>query len=77
MVMPYEKYKAKPVVDVFLYRGGDVAGAGIDSLFAVLGLSIAWVAMSTAPLAGVWIALSAGLGAARSKKLRKGAPAST
>ncbi|HMB72719.1 MAG TPA: Npt1/Npt2 family nucleotide transporter, partial [Gammaproteobacteria bacterium] len=30
VVPPAEKYKAKPVIDVFLYRGGDVAGAGIE-----------------------------------------------
>ena len=64
-----EKYKGKPIVDVFLYRGGDLAGAGIDSLFAVLGLTLAWVAMSTAPLAGMWIALSIGLGQAQARRI--------
>lgn len=69
VVTPSEKYKAKPVVDVFLYRFGDAAGAGIDGLFAVLGLSLAWVAMSTAPLAGMWIALSVGLGRAQARRI--------
>lgn len=68
VVTEREKYKAKPVVDVFLYRGGDVAGMGIDGLFAVLGLGVAAVAMATAPLAGFWIALSAGLAAAQARK---------
>ena len=45
VVTPSEKYKAKPVVDVFLYRGGDLAGAGIDGLFALLGLTLVWVAV--------------------------------
>lgn len=63
-----EKYKAKPLVDVFLYRGGDLAGAGIDGLFAMLGLGLAWVAMSTAPLAGMWIALSIALGRAQARR---------
>lgn len=62
------KYKAKPVVDVFLYRGGDVAGAGIDSLLALFGLGVAALAMTAAPLAGFWIALSAGLASAQARK---------
>ena len=69
VVTPAEKYKAKPVVDVFLYRFGDAAGAGIDGLFAVLGLTLAWVAMSTAPLAAMWIALSIGMGMAQAKRI--------
>lgn len=68
VVTEREKYKAKPVVDVVLYRGGDVAGAGIDGLFAMFGLGVAAVAMATAPLAGFWIALSAGLAAAQARK---------
>lgn len=62
------KYKAKPVVDVFLYRGGDAAGAGIDGLLAVFGLGVAALAMTAAPLAGFWIALSVGLAGAQAKK---------
>ena len=69
VVPPAEKYKGKPIVDVFLYRGGDLAGAGIDSLFAMLGLTLAWVAMSTAPLAGMWIVLSIALGRAQARRV--------
>ncbi len=68
VVTTREKYQAKPVVDVFLYRFGDVAGAGIDKGFAALGLGIAWVAMATVPLAGIWIALSVGMGAAQARR---------
>ncbi len=68
VVTPSEKYKAKPVVDVFLYRFGDAAGAGIDGMFAALGLTLAWVAMSTAPLAAMWIALSIGMGTAQLRR---------
>ena len=69
VVTPSEKYKAKPVVDVFLYRAGDATGAGIDGLFAVLGMTLALVAASTVPLAGIWIALSIGLGRAQAKRV--------
>ena len=69
VVTPSEKYKAKPVVDVFLYRFGDLSGAGIDALFAAMGLTLAWVAISTAPLAGMWIALSIGMGRAQARRI--------
>ncbi len=69
VVTPSEKYKAKPVVDVFLYRGGDLAGAGIDGLFAVLGLALVWVAVSTGPLAAMWIVLSIGMGRAQARRV--------
>ena len=69
VVTPSEKYKAKPVVDVFLYRGGDLAGAGIDGLFAFLGLALVWVAVSTGPLAAMWIALSIGMGRAQARRV--------
>ncbi len=72
VVTPSEKYKAKPVVDVFLYRGGDLAGAGIDGAFALLGLTLVWVAVSTGPLAAMWIVLSMGLGRAQARKVAEG-----
>ena len=68
VVSPSEKYKAKPFVDVFLYRGGDVAGVGVDGMFAALGLSLAWVAASAVPVAGVWAMLCLALGRAQQVK---------
>jgi AAA family ATP:ADP antiporter len=65
VVSPSEKYKAKTVVDVFLYRGGDVAGVGVDGMFAALGLAISGVAAATVPLAGLWMVLSVALGRAQ------------
>lgn len=65
VVPPADKYKAKPLVDVFLYRGGDVAGAGIDGALRALGLSVTWVAAATVPLAAVWGALSIALSRAQ------------
>ena len=68
VVPPAEKYKAKPLVDVFLYRGGDVAGAGIDSALRALGLSVTWVAAATLPLAAIWGTLSIALGHAQQRR---------
>jgi AAA family ATP:ADP antiporter len=68
VVSPAEKYKAKPVVDVFLYRGGDVAGVGIDGLFASLGMGLGSVAAATVPLAAIWTLLSVALGRAQTRR---------
>jgi len=68
VVPPEEKYKAKPVIDVFLYRGGDVTGAGIDGLLRSLGMSLSWMALATVPFAAAWTALSLGMGRAQSKR---------
>lgn len=68
VVPPVEKYKAKPVVDVFVYRGGDVAGAGFDAALRGLGLSLSWVAAATVPLVVVWGVLSIALGRAQARR---------
>jgi len=68
VVSPSEKYKAKPVIDVFLYRGGDLAGAGIDGILGALGMTLGWVAAATVPVAGMWGALCLALG--RAQKVR-------
>ena len=64
VVPPSEKYKAKPLIDVFLYRGGDVAGAGIQGALSALG-TITLMAAATVPFAAVWCALSIALGRAQ------------
>jgi AAA family ATP:ADP antiporter len=63
-----EKYKAKPLIDVFLYRGGDVAGAAIDGMFRALGLTLVGVAAATVPLAALWGVLCVGLGRAQQRR---------
>lgn len=68
VLTPADKYKAKPVVDVFVYRGGDVAGAGIDALLRVAGLTLTGIAAATVPLAVAWTALSVALGRAQARR---------
>ncbi len=72
VLTPAEKYKAKPVVDVFIYRGGDVAGAGMDALLRGAGLALTGIAMATLPLAAAWTVLSVALGRAQRRKERPG-----
>ena len=68
VVPPDEKYKAKPVIDVFLYRGGDVAGAGMEGLLRAAGLTLAWVAAATIPFTAAWTGLSLAMGRAQIKR---------
>lgn len=60
-------YKAKPLIDVFLYRGGDLAGAGIHALLSALG-TLALLVTSVVPFAAVWCALSVALGRAQNRR---------
>jgi AAA family ATP:ADP antiporter len=68
VVSTSDKYKAKPVVDVFLYRGGDLAGVGVEGAFAALGLSIAGISAATLPLVAAWSLLSLKLAQAQDQK---------
>jgi AAA family ATP:ADP antiporter len=63
-----QKYKAKPVVDVFLYRGGDLAGMGLSKALAWAGLGMSGLALAALPLAALWGALSLGLGRAQTRR---------
>ncbi|MCA9303196.1 MAG: hypothetical protein KC996_03645 [Phycisphaerales bacterium] len=66
-----EKYKAKPIVDVFLYRGGDVAGTGVERLIAGAGIGLMGMVFAAVPLAVLW----GGLGIALAWMQRRKAPA--
>lgn len=57
-----DKYKAKSVIDTFVYRAGDQVGAWTNTGLRALGLGIAGVAGCAIPLAALWVALSLWLG---------------
>nr|MBO2515027.1 MFS transporter [Gammaproteobacteria bacterium] len=81
VVSPAEKYKAKPVIDVFVYRLGDFVGVGLDAGLRVIGLGLAGIAGTVVPIAAGWIVLCLGLGRAQrrreraSKEAEPGSPA--
>jgi preprotein translocase subunit SecG len=52
---------------VFLYRGGDVAGAGIQGALSALG-TMTLMAAATVPFAAVWCFLSIALGKAQQRR---------
>jgi AAA family ATP:ADP antiporter len=61
VVTRQEKFKSKPIIDVFLYRGGDVAGAGVENALAAAAIGIWGMVMVTAPLAVLWSGLAISL----------------
>ena len=62
-VVPREdKYKAKNIIETFVYRGGDQLGAWIYAGLAGIGLSLAGISFVAVPLAVVWLFLGLWLG---------------
>ena len=63
-----EKYKAKSLIDTFVYRGGDATSA---SVYGVLTGPLAWSASSIgwfgACISAIWLALSYSLGKAQER----------
>jgi AAA family ATP:ADP antiporter len=57
-----DKYKAKNLIDTFVYRAGDQMGAWSYALVASLGLASASIAFLAAPLSGLWLLIAVWLG---------------
>ncbi len=57
------RFKAKPVIDIVLYRGGDMLTAWLfTGLSAGLGLGLASIAVVISVIAGLWTAVAVYLG---------------
>jgi AAA family ATP:ADP antiporter len=63
-----EKYKAKNLIDVVIYRGSDALYGWVFDSLQFLGLKLGTIALIAAPLAGVWLVLSAALGREQEKR---------
>ena len=57
-----DKYKAKNIIETFVYRGGDQVGAWIYGGLAAVGLSLAGISFIAVPFAAVWLVLGLWLG---------------
>lgn len=68
VVLPREeKYKAKNVIDTFVYRGGDAISAWVYAGMRSLGLGLSSIAFVAVPLALVWAWVAFGLGRQQTK----------
>ncbi|MNG28891.1 hypothetical protein D3C84_1142280 [compost metagenome] len=63
-----EKYKAKNMIDVVIYRGSDALHAWVFHGLQAIGLKIGAIALCAVPMALAWIALSAALGRAQERR---------
>ena len=68
-----EKYKAKNLIDVVLYRGSDALYGWVFDSLQALGLKLGAIALATMPVAAAWLVLSAVLG--RGQERRAALPA--
>ncbi|HEY2526414.1 MAG TPA: MFS transporter [Xanthobacteraceae bacterium] len=72
-----EKYKAKNLIDVVIYRGSDALYGWVFDSLQALGLKLGAIALISAPVAAVWLILSAALGGAQERRTRRTASEAT
>jgi ATP:ADP antiporter, AAA family len=71
-VLPREdKYKAKNLIDTFVYRAGDQLGAWSYNGLLSMGLGVAALALLNVPVAGIWLGVGLGLGWAHGKRVER------
>jgi ATP:ADP antiporter, AAA family len=63
-----EKYKAKNLVDVVIYRGSDALSGWIFDSLQALGLKLGAIALCSLPVAAGWFVLSIALGRTQEKR---------
>ena len=67
-----DKYKAKNFNDLFVYRAGDQIGVWAFAGLGALGLGSSALALTMAPLAGLWLAVALWLGKKQSALAESG-----
>ncbi len=63
-----EKYKAKNLIDVVIYRGSDALYGWVFDSLQALGLKLGAIALVVLPVAAGWLVLSAALGGAQENR---------
>lgn len=69
-----DKYKAKALIDTFVYRGGDQIGAWSYAGLGALGIGMAGIAFATVPIAGLWLLIGYWLGRRQTEMVAAAAP---
>ena len=67
-----EKYKAKNVIDIVVFRGADALSGWLFAALRGVGLELSAISLATAPLAGLWLLLALALGRAQERRVRPG-----
>jgi AAA family ATP:ADP antiporter len=63
-----EKYKAKNLIDVVVYRGSDALHGWVFDGLQAIGLKLGAIALVSVPVAAIWLVLSASLGRAQERR---------
>ncbi len=66
-----EKYKAKNVIDIVVFRGADAVGGWLFAALRGAGFELATISLAAVPLAGVWLALAIALGRAHERRAQQ------
>jgi len=69
-----EKYKAKNVIDIVVFRGADAASGWLFAALRSAGLDLSAISLATVPVAAVWFALALALGRAQERRAREEQP---
>jgi AAA family ATP:ADP antiporter len=70
-----DKYKAKNLIDTFVYRAADQVGAWSTPVMGWLGLGLAGISLVAAPIAAIWLFVSLWLGRRQVTMTRESQPA--
>ena len=66
-----EKYKAKNLIDVVIYRGSDALYGWVFDSLQALGFKLGAIALCMIPIAAGWLILSAALGRSQERQARE------
>jgi len=70
-----EKYKAKNVIDIVVFRGADAVSGWLFALLRGAGLELPAISLATVPIAVLWLILALALGRTQERRAQP-APAS-
>ena len=63
-----EKYKAKNVIDIVVFRGADAANGWLYSTLRAAGLEMSAISLASVPVAGLWLILALALGRGQERR---------
>ena len=63
-----EKYKAKNVIDIVVFRGADAGSGWVFSALRGTGLELSSISLATVPVAALWLALALALGRGQARR---------
>ena len=68
-----EKYKAKNVIDVVVFRGADAVGGWLFAALRAAGLELSVISLVSVPAAAAWLLLALALGRAQERRATRSA----